>query len=322
MSVREFMPSEAVIAGIRADVERYEGERVRALGAVKWRVPLFLGGLLAATALLVVVFNVMSERWLTMPHVVLYLAAFPAAFYLYKIAMSPARAVRQSFRARLLPVAFGFIEDVKYRHGYVPDSFDRLPREATGTFDVQSFDDLVAGRYDDFPFELYEADLRKKSGNSEATVFEGVIVAFEMATPFPGLLVAVRRADPVTQFFRGLFGTNLEEVQSGDEVVDAAYEFRTDNSEAALPLVTGPLPRALLWLAGTWPEEQARVALAGSDGFLLLPFSKNLFEIPGISVPLDYRKHIEPMVAEMVTLLATAALVRKIGASDTSFEEQ
>ena len=43
---------------------------------------------------------------------------------------------------------------------------------------------VVAGRYDGFPFELYEANLRKGSGKSEVTVFRGVIVAFEASEPF------------------------------------------------------------------------------------------------------------------------------------------
>jgi hypothetical protein len=58
------------------------------------------------------------------------------------------------------------------------------------------------------------------------------------------------------------------------------------------------------------------VALKGSDGFLLIPQSKNFFELPGISKPLDYKGHVEPMVADMAALLATAALVRKAGVAD------
>ena len=54
----------------------------------------------------------------------------------------------------------------------------------------------------------------------------------------------------------------------------------------------------------------------GRDGFLLLPVTKNFFELPGISTPLDYKAHIEPMVADMVALLATASLVRKVGQPD------
>ena len=103
--------------------------------------------------------------------------------------------------------------------------------------------------------------------------------------------------------------------------IDETYEFRTDNAGAARPLVSGRLAKALQWLGETWPGEPARVALEGRDGFLLLPVTKNFFELPGISTPLDYKAHIEPMVADMVALLATASLVRKVGQPDDVGEE-
>jgi hypothetical protein len=108
----------------------------------------------------------------------------------------------------------------------------------------------------------------------------------------------------------------MQDLSSGVPELDAAYEFRTDNIEAARPLVTGRLAQALKWLGETWPDDPARVALNGSDGFLLLPQTKNFFELPAISVPLDYTRHVAPMIAEMGAMLATAALVRKIGAKD------
>jgi hypothetical protein len=119
----------------------------------------------------------------------------------------------------------------------------------------------------------------------------------------------------VTSFFHGFFTNDLHELQSGVPVLDAAYDFRTDNPEAALPLVQGRLSQALQWLGETWPEEPARVALKDKDAFLLLPQSRNFFELPDISVPLDYKTHVAPMIADMASLLATGALVRQIGAS-------
>jgi hypothetical protein len=198
-----------------------------------------------------------------------------------------------------------------------PISFARLPSETVGSFNRQSFDDVISGRYEGFPFELYEATLRQKAGKSSSEVFKGVIVGFETIAPFPGVLVATRKAGKVAGFFRGIFGGGeLEELQSGVAALDEKYEFRTDNVEAAKPLVTGRLAKALQWLGETWPEQPARVALKDRDGFLLIPLSKNFFELPGISQPLDYKGHVEPMVADMAALLATAALVRKIGAPD------
>ena len=236
--------------------------------------------------------------------------------------MKPATKLRQSFRERVLPLVLGFIRDVRYSNATTPDSFDRLPRQATGSFNRQSFDDVVAGKYEDFPFELYEAELSQKAGKSSQTVFKGVVVAFETITPFPGLLVAVAARRPGLQILsrhvwhRWTGGGPMRRRQ-----LDDLYEFRTDNAGAARPLVSGRLAKALQWLGETWPGEPARVALEGRDGFLLLPVTKNFFELPGISTPLDYKAHIEPMVADMVALLATASLVRKVGQPDDVGEE-
>jgi len=318
MRADEFMPGEAAVAGIRTDIERYEAERSRAHRAVLWRVPVFDGLVLAAIFAIAWGFNNANiahpnEQWLSTPHVLLYVFGMALLFFVHSQATKPARQLQQSLRGRILPVIFGFIGTVAYRHGETPDSFERLPRETVGSFNRQSFDDVVSGYYDGFPFELYEATLRSKAGKSSSEVFRGIVVSFETVTPFPGVLVAARRAGKVAGFFRGLFGEKLQEIHSGDAALDEVYEFRTDNVEAARPLVTGRLAQALKWLLETWPENPPRVALRDRDGFLLIPLSKNFFELPGISQPLDYKGHVEPMVADMAALLATAALVRKVG---------
>lgn len=320
MDTKGFMPGEDVIAGIRKDIEAYEAERQKAHRQVQWRVPVFVGAVVIVAAVLAYALNSFAspyEQWLSTPHVFLYFGALVAAGFAYSSAMSPASKLRQSFRERVLPIVFGFIEDIRYAKQTTPDSFDRLPKQAAGSFNRQNFDDVVSGRYEGFPFELYETTLSYKAGKSDQTVFKGVITAFETITPFPGLLIAAKRAGTVSKFFRDMFGSgDLELVESGVAALDGAYEFRTDNVGAARPLVAGRLAKALQWLAETWPGEPARVALNGSDGFLLLPLTKNFFELPGISQPIDYKTHIEPIVADMVSLLATAALVRKVGAPD------
>jgi hypothetical protein len=320
MGAQEFLPREDVISGIRKDIEQYEFGRQQAYRQIRWRVPLFLGGLAVLVLALAYTFNSFAstyEQWLSPPHVFLYVGAFAAAFWLYTVAMRPATELRQSFRDRLLPIIFAFVEDFRYRNGWTPDSFDRLPRAAVGSFNRQTFDDVLTGKYEDFPFELYEATLAQKSGKSESTVFKGVIAAFETGTSFPGLLVAVKRAGSATRFFRDMFGGGgLDEITAGAPDLDEAYEFRTDNAAAAQPLVAGNLGRVLRWLSETWPGEPARVAWQGRDGFLLLPLTRNFFELPGISQPIDYKAHVEPLVVDMVSLLATAALVRKVGAPD------
>ena len=319
MEVVDFMPSEAVIAGIRRGVEDYEAKRASAQRQVRWRVPVFVGLVAFFVALIAWLFNAAAdphEQWFSTPHVFLYLGGMVVAVLLYFQALRPATRLQQSFRDMLLPMIFGFVRDVRYQHGMRPNSFDRMPRETVGAFNRQSFDDVISGRYEDFPFELYEARLREGSGKSETVAFKGVIVAFETIEPFPGTLVAARKAGKVAHFFRGMFASKMQELSSGVEDLDDTYEFRTDNVEAARPLVTGRMAQALTWLRETWPFDQARVALSGSDGFLLMPRSKNFFELPDISQPIDYNMHVAPMITDLGAMLATAALVRKIGARD------
>ncbi|MBZ9740357.1 MULTISPECIES: DUF3137 domain-containing protein [unclassified Mesorhizobium] len=319
METADFMPGAAAIAAIKKDIETYEATRASVARGVKWRVPLFVGLVVVFVALIAWLFNKVAdphEQWFSTPHVFLYVIGFAASILLYFQALKPAARLQQSFRNTVLPIIFGFIRDVSYQHGERPNSFDRLPREAVGPFNRQSFDDVISGRYDAFPFELYEAELREGTGKGSSTAFKGVIVAFEAIEPFPGILVATRRSNAVVGFFRGVFGSRMQDLQSGDPLLDAAYEFRTDNVEAARPLVTGRLAQALRWLGESWRDDPARVALNGGDGFLLLPQDRNFFELPAISVPLDYQTHVAPMISDIGAMLATAALVRKVGAKD------
>lgn len=317
MAAMDFMPGEDVIAGIKAELDRYEAERSRARWAAMWRVPVFDGLFLAVIVAIALFFNTFAdpkEQWTSALHVFLYVFAFVGLFFVHSLAVRPARALQRSQREGIMPIIFGFIDKANYRHGARPASFDRLPAETVGSFDRESFDDVITGNYQDFPFELYEATLEDRANKSGSTAFNGIVVAFETVAPFPGVLVATERANRAVGFFKGFFGGDrLETLQSGMADVDEIYEFRTDNVEAARPLVTGRLAKALQWLRETWPEQPSRVALKGGDGFLLIPLSKNFFELPDSSQPLDYKGHVEPMIADLAALLATAALVRKVG---------
>lgn len=315
MAAEDFLPGEPVIAGIKADFDRYEAERKRARRSAMWRVPLYDGLVLAAIFLVAWFLNALAdpyEQWRSTLHVFLYVAGIAALFVAHALAVRPARRAQELPRGRILPMIFGFIEDLDCRHGLTPELFRRLPRELAGPFDSERFDDVVSGRYEGFRFELYEADLRQK----ESEVFKGIVVAFEAISSFPGLLVTQRRTNRATGFLGSLFGRRLKEIPSGNAALDEVYEFRTDNVEAAQPLVQGRLAQALEWLGETWPEQPSRVALAGSEGYLLIPLTKNFFELPEARQPLDYHAHVKPMVADMVALLATAALVRKAGVAD------
>ncbi len=215
----DFMPSEAVIAGIRKDIEDYEARRASAYRQVRWRVPVFVGLVVVFMVLVAWLFNKVAdpnEQWFSTPHVFLYFGSFVAALLLYFQAMKPATQT-----AAILP-RDAAADDLRlhpghalpaWRYARIPSTGCHARRSAPST--GRSFDDVFSGRYEGFAFELYEAELREGTGKGSSTAFRGVIVAFETIAPFPGTLVATRRANVVVGFFRGMFASRMEELSSG-----------------------------------------------------------------------------------------------------------
>jgi hypothetical protein len=318
MDTENFQPDPAALQSIRNRIAAFEARRVATRRSGYVRALLSILILVVAVLLVGWGFNGVADRneqWLSAPHIMLYVVGLVAALALYAASGGPLRRLQRGLRAELMPAIFGFIDNVGYAKGTTPATYPDIPHAVVGEFDEASFDDIVSGDAG-FRFELYEARFWQ-SGRNEDTRFHGVVTVFELETPFPGLLVATRKGNTVMSFFGGLFGRDrLETVASGDAELDAVYDFRTDNPQAATPLVEGRLARALEWLGETWPEEPARIALSGKDGFLLLPTAKSFFELPDASTPLDFETHVRPMITDLGALLATAALVRKVGTSE------
>ena len=77
-------------------------------------------------------------------------------------------------------------------------------------------------------------------------------------------------------------------VTSGNVEVDTSHEFRTDRPDAATPLVQGTLAQALDYLATEWRDDVVRIALNGRDCYLLVPATKDFFELPPVDTPIDF----------------------------------
>ncbi len=315
MSTSAFMPNEAVVATIQQDLAAYNAQRVGAAKSVSWRLWIFHGLFTAVMAVIVLAVASLSDDGL-FSAAGWFVVAIGVGGYLgaHALALSPGRQLQQAFRDRLIPTIFSFLEQVNYRHGAPPNSFEYLPKEAIGTYNRHSFDDCLFGRHEGMGFEAFEARFAHKVGKgSEQEVFRGVVLAFQLEKPFPARLIARTRTSVsgFTRFIQGLFGSGgLEEVKTGDGRVDTAYEFRSDNPIRARQLVSPDFTHALDELGTAWPHAPSRIAIARETGFVLLPTQKNFFELPQIGIDCDYKRHIEPMVHDLMLLLDIARLVR------------
>lgn len=224
---------------------------------------------------------------------------------------APVTGLRQHTRDKLIPHLFGFVENVSYSNGREPRFMARLPAKTVVQYTRIVYDDAVRGRYAGTEFELCEMHFFNKAGKSETETFRGVVFQFPLATVFPGEMVITRRRTSWDKFWWGSpQDRHLVEIVTGDTWTDGSYEVKTDNRSAGMPLARANLPKLLRWLETTWDSGAPKIVLKAQDGYLLLPSRKNFFELPPNGVVLDYRSHAEPMVRELVALVATANLVR------------
>jgi hypothetical protein len=317
MSADQFMPNDAVVATIRHDVDTYNQLRVTTAKSVRLRLWLFHGLFtLVAAWVAFLVFDLTETGLFSNATWFVFLFILLGYMGAHWLALWPAKRLQQSFRDSAIPRIFSFLDQVDYRHGAKPKSLEYLPKQAIGTYNREEFDDCIYGRHQDMAFEAFEAKFNYKAGKGSARlVFRGVVLAFQLAKPFPAKLIARIRTPPAggfTRFMQQLFGSgDLDEVAIGDPKVDGTYEFRSDNAVRARHLVTPDFTYALDQLGRAWPDAPGRVVIAGESGFVLLPTTRNFFELPNIDETCDYQRHIEPMVSDLAKLLDIARLVRR-----------
>ena len=305
------MPKEGALEDLRNAVAAYNAARPKVEREMYLRILLIFGTYLLMASLLA--YAVWQQDNMDFLGVVLGLA-FVGGTFVWKIATDPARRFQQVLRDRMLPLIFGFIDEVQYVHGATPRFISAMPGKEFVQRDRSTHGDMIAGVHDGLAFTLSETELSTGSGKSKHTSFKGVIFHFAREEEFPGLLIAARRPTAMQRFMRDLFGsTALALVRSGNPEVDVSHEFRTDRAEAATPIVQGTLAKALDYLATVWRDDVVRLALSRRDCYLLVPTKKDFFELPPVDTAIDFDRHIRPMIRDLVTLLATAQLVRRIG---------
>lgn len=300
---------------IDAAIAQYNGEREGVAKLVGWRVPVFVGGFLAGVIAIAYVLGTSMDDFMSTPSLILYVAAGFAIFWIYGLAMQPATDLQAGLRDKALPIVFGFVEDLRLSRGFAPAGMGELPKETVGTFNREAYDDVISGKHDGLWFELAEATLSQKAGKSTQTLFKGVIFIFPLEKAYPGTLIAIRRSNVMMKWLTETFSSSpLRHVEGADRALEEDYDFRTDNDQAARGLIAGSMGKVLHFLMDNWSRDNPpRLALRGSQGFLLLPQERNYFELPGINTPLSRQGHIEPMAHELKLLLASAQLASKVG---------
>lgn len=305
-----YMPGEAAVAEIQAQIDSYNKARPALYDGCMRQAMVALviyGAFGLFVCFLGLQFGIKAENFVLVAG-----GLIGGGWLLWNFIWSPMETVQAALRDRLFPQIFSFIEDVSYHKKAKPGFLRHISELKLVRYQDAETDDLIIGRHDGMDFALLEAKLTVGNKNKE-TVFRGLIFHFRLADPFPGMLVAATRGgwweQTMKEFWRT--GPNFE-MSSGNLRLDESHQFYSDNPGAARPVISGPLTSVLIWLGNEWHGGDARIALSGEHGYLMLPSTHNYFSLPGMGDDVVYQRHVKPLVRELVMALAVAHVVRQV----------
>ena len=311
---KQWLPDESRLSVIRAAIAGYNSERPAIIRTQTRRFALMIGGF-AIAAIAALAAGIASGNSV-MAGLALGFTVFGGQ-YVWGKATEPAKRFQQDLRQRLFPAIFGFIPEFRYQNGRQPDFLERF--KATGLIPWSSagHDDWFAGVHDGLDFELSEIRLFTGAGKHKQTLFKGLILHIGRRARFDGLLLAQTRTNAVHRYVRDLFSKELQTVSSGVADVDDSHEFRTDTPGPEQVQLSIEMARVLDWLQQFWRRGPVQIVIRDRDCYLLLAGEADHFELPHIDAgDIVFDRDVLPLIEDMVTLLAIAHLVDKIGAAE------
>jgi hypothetical protein len=194
----------------------------------------------------------------------------------------PSDAYAKAFKERLMPRLLGAYGDLGYAPGEAPPLDRYLAVGLLPRHDRVTAEDEIRGTYRGHAVRLCELQLVKTGRKTNWTLFQGLLVEVDVATPFAGTTLVV---DNTVGAARPGGAENLARVRLDDPLFDEVYQVYADDEAGARAVLTPDAMERLLVMAdssGFAPPfllfEGGHMAFAVKrlDG-------KNLFEPPSLS---------------------------------------
>lgn len=195
--------------------------------------------------------------------------------------------------AEIMPLACTFLGELEYgKQRIEPAQFSALG--VVETFSGMTLEDPVNGTHAGLSYAMTEARLTQrrssgKSGSKTVTVFKGLLIRIELATPAPSIFFARDRggvgnwiADRFSAARRG-----RRKLEIGDPEFEATYETYADDEVAAREFITPRLTSGLMEVARAEAgRDYISAALSGRHLWLALPRKGEFLTLGALFRPL------------------------------------
>lgn len=208
---------------------------------------------------------------------------------------------RFSVKQYLVPKVCGFL-GLKYEA--IPRSFPSELFDDAGFLpehDRKTWEDRIEGAHDGVQFDLIETKLRKRqssdnSKDSWRTRWRGIFLILEFPKPFSGRTYVTRERSAIGKLFRDGPG---DKVALEDPRFEKLFEVYSNDQVEARYLLTPTFMERLVALADLIGRDPPELVFRDRQLGLALRTRNDRFEAGSILTPMDNRKRIDDLVAEL-----------------------
>ena len=278
-------------------VKIFELRRIEALESLRKRTLITIPIHIIAVLFIVIYFSYVS-----------FLIGFSIMGVIGFWAERPISKYKTSVKTEIFPEIFKFFgEDFQYSE----DSQLKMElldvSRIIPSYDNSYLEDYVKGSYKDVTMELTEANLTKVEGYGKhrrtVTVFNGIFILLEMNKNFSGSTIVKKDEEKIWNLFTK--SKDLENVKLEDPVFEKKFEvYSTDQVEARY-LLTPSFMERLLELSDIFSEYGRGVIQCSfymNKLLLMIPSSKNRFEVGSIYQPATFVDDINDILKEMAVI--------------------
>lgn len=217
----------------------------------------------------------------------------------YFLASRPVQHHRQAVRDLFIPQLCRFLqstgETVDY-HRRPGDRFDLEGFKRSGVLlglgrSKVELEDFIGGHHRGTDYRMVEARLRQSGKKSSTTVFAGLLCDVSVPQPFSCKVVISPDSgglgNKLLDFLRGEFA-KVEQVPLGHAAFEQRFRVYSDNPEEARGLLQEGLRDSLLAIADSLGEQAVSCAFFEGRFLVVIPQSRNLFEVGRLHRSLDH----------------------------------
>ena len=296
-------------AHILPDVERFEADRLAALGTFRSRCFMGVPAIIAVAIVAIVILAMAGggEDFILGGAVVI--CVFIAGWMIH-----PVTTYKAGVKEIVFPKIFSFFgSDYEYSPQGRLQISGLKPSGILPSYDIESTEDYVRGSHRDVGIELTEATLseRRNSGKRRTTVvvFKGIFVLLAMNKSFSGKTIVKRDQGMIGNWFASKI-SDMETVRLEDPVFEKQFEVSSTDQVEARYLLTTSFMERLLKLAALLGDGKLQCSFYDNKLLIMVPSSHNRFETSSIFKPSTFVEDIDTIIKEMREIFAIVEMLK------------